>query len=54
MVGSLQAPLSSLARFLDAAATELGEKGKEKLSQLDAPVKEETAVAEEKTEEAKA
>ena len=31
MVGSLQAPLSGLARFFDAAAKELEEKGKEKV-----------------------
>ena len=41
MVGSLQSPLSGLARFLDAAAKELGTKGKDTLGKLDAPAKEE-------------
>lgn len=47
MVGSLQSPLSALARFLDAAAKELETKGKDTLAKLDAPAKEE------KKEEAK-
>ena len=46
LVGSLQSPLSGLARFLDAAAKELDEKGKDNLGQLDAPAK-----TEETTEE---
>jgi ribosomal protein L10 len=31
LVGSMQSPLSSLARFFDAAAKDLEEKGKEKV-----------------------
>lgn len=46
LVWSMQSPLSSLARFLDAAAKEVESQGKEKVSELDAPKKEE-----EKTEE---
>jgi large subunit ribosomal protein L10 len=41
MVGSLQSPLSGLARFLDAAAKEVETQGKANLSEIDAPKKEE-------------
>lgn len=41
LVGSMQSPIAGLARFFDAAAKELEEKGKAKVSELDAPVKEE-------------
>jgi large subunit ribosomal protein L10 len=53
LVGSMQSPLSSLARWFDGAAKELEEKGKEKISQLDAPIKkgEVTLITEEKTAE---
>lgn len=50
LVGSLQSPLSGLARFFDAAATKLEEEGKENLWQVEAPVKEKEST-EEKTEE---
>jgi large subunit ribosomal protein L10 len=52
MVGSLQSPLSGLARFLDAAAKEVESQGKEKAGDLEGK-KEEAATeapAEEKTE----
>ncbi len=48
MVGSLQSPLSGLARFLDAAAKEVESQGKEKAGDLEG--KKEEAPAEEKTE----
>lgn len=69
LVGSMQSPLSGLARWFDAAAKDLENGGKAKVSELDgepkaeektqeaAPVKEETkaeeAPAEEKVEETK-
>lgn len=53
LVGSMQAPLSSLARFLDAAAKEVEAKGKSTVGELDTPVKEEKA-PEVKAEEAPA
>ena len=49
LVGSMQSPLSSLARFFDAAAKELEEKGKSKVGELEGEKKEEAS--EEKTEE---
>lgn len=55
MVGSLQSPLSGMARWFDAAAKDLEEQGKTKVSELeaDAPAKEEAPKVEEtKTEEA--
>ncbi len=51
LVGSMQSPLSGLARFFDAAAKELEEKGKDTLGNLDAPAKEEVKTEEPKTEE---
>ncbi len=54
LVGSMQSPLSGLARWFDAAAKELEEKGKENIGQLDAPVKEEAPAEEVKAEEAPA
>ena len=48
MVGSLQSPLSGLARFLDAAAKEVETQGKEKAWELEG--KKEEATTEEKTE----
>ncbi len=59
LVGSLQSPLSSMARFFDAAAKDLEEKGKEKVSELKwatdskEEVKEEAPKKEEKVEEKK-
>jgi large subunit ribosomal protein L10 len=53
MVGSLQSPLSGLARFLDAAAKEVESQGKEKAGELEGKKEEATteeAPAEEKTE----
>lgn len=53
MVGSLQSPLSGLARFLDAAAKEVESQGKEKAGELEGKKEEaatEEAPAEEKTE----
>lgn len=35
LLGSMQSPLSSLARFFDSASKELSEKGKEKVGQLE-------------------
>ena len=65
LVGSMQSPLSSLARFFDAAAKDLDEQGKAKLWELEGEKKEEEAApseeakeeapkAEEKTAEAEA
>ena len=42
LVGSLQSPLSGLARFFDAAAKDLEEKGKSKVGELEWEKKEET------------
>ena len=59
LVGSMKSPISSLARFFDAAAKELEEKAKAKLSELDKAeekkeeVKTEEVKTEEKVEEAK-
>ena len=53
LVGSMQSPLSGLARFFDAAAKDLEEKGKSKVGELEGEKTEDTAKAEEKTEEAK-
>jgi hypothetical protein len=53
LVGSMQSPLSSLARFFDAAAKDLEEKGKSKVSELEGE-KTEEAPKEEKIEETKA
>jgi len=56
LVGSMQAPLSSLARFLDAASKKLTEEGKDTLSSVEVKkvekveIKEEVKI-EEKTEE---
>lgn len=44
LVWSMQSPLSALARFLDAAAKEVESQGKEKVSELDTPKKEEAEV----------
>lgn len=53
LVGSMQSPLSGLARFFDAAAKELEEKGKEKIWELEWEKKQEAASTEEAaTEEA--
>lgn len=55
LVGSMKSPISSLARFFDAAAKDLEEKGKEKVGQLEGEKKEEkveeTKAEEKKTEE---
>ena len=55
MVGSLQSPLSGMARWFDAAAKDLEEQGKSKVSQLesDTSTKEETPVVKEEKEETK-
>ncbi len=50
LVGSMQSPLSSLARFFDATAKELEEKGKSKVAELEGEKKEENN-EENKTEE---
>ena len=47
LVGSMQSPISGLARWLDAAAQELESTGKANVGELDAPAKEEESVAEE-------
>ena len=54
LVGSMQSPLSGLARFFDAAAKDLEEGEKAKMSELDgkAPAEEAAPKAEEKKEEA--
>lgn len=44
MVGSLMSPLSGMARFLDAAATEVEAQGKENLSQIEVKKEEKTEV----------
>ena len=55
LVGSMQSPLSGLARFFDAAAKDLEEKGKTKVWELEAEtVAEEAPAPEEKKEEVKA
>lgn len=51
LVGSMQSPLSGLARWFDAAAKDLEEGGKTKVGELEGEKKEE-APAEEKVEEA--
>ena len=51
LVGSMQSPLSGLARFFDAAASELETQGKAKVGELEGEPKEEEAPAK---EEAKA
>lgn len=53
LVGSMQSPLSALARFLDAAAKEVESTGKSKVGELDGKKTEEapTTVVEEKVEE---
>lgn len=43
LVGSMMSPLSGLARFLDAAKTELETQGKEKVGQLEPSTKSEEA-----------
>ena len=50
LVGSMQSPISGLARFFDAAAKDLEEKGKAKVGELEWEKKEETASTEETTE----
>ena len=50
LVGSMQSPLSGLARFFDAAAKEVETQGKAKVGELEADAKD--APAEEKKEEA--
>ncbi|MDQ7008681.1 MAG: 50S ribosomal protein L10 [Candidatus Gracilibacteria bacterium] len=45
MVGSLMSPLSGMARFLDAAATEVEAQGKENLSQIEVKKEEEKTEA---------
>jgi len=53
LVGSMQSPLSGLARFFDAAAKELETQGKETVGTLEGEAKtEEAPAAEEKKEEA--
>lgn len=52
LVGSMQSPLSSLARFMDAAAKELETQGKETVGQLEGEKKEE-ATSEVPAEETK-
>jgi len=56
LVGSMQSPLSSLARFFDAAAKDLEEKGKSKVGELEGEKAEKTEETskEEKAEESKA
>ncbi len=59
LVGSMQSPLSSLARFFDAAAKDLEEKWKTKVGELEweekvEETKTEEVAKEEKTEETKA
>ena len=56
LVGSMQSPLSGLARFFDAAAKDLEEGGKAKMSELDGkvPAEEAAPTVEEKTPEAPA
>ena len=53
LVGSMQSPLSGLARFFDAAAKDLEEGGKAKMSELEgeAPAEEATPKVEDKKEE---
>ncbi|MCH8518865.1 50S ribosomal protein L10 [Candidatus Gracilibacteria bacterium] len=53
LVGSMQSPLSALARFLDAAAKEVESTGKSKVGELDGKTTEEApaTVVEEKVEE---
>jgi large subunit ribosomal protein L10 len=54
LVGSMQSPLSGLARFFDAAAKDLESQGKAKVWELEGePKAEETAKEETKTEEKK-
>lgn len=54
LVGSMQSPISGLARFFSAAKDELETKGKEKVGELEwAPTTEEAPKAEEKKEEEK-
>jgi large subunit ribosomal protein L10 len=52
LVGSMQSPLSAMARFLDAASKELETQGKETVGQLEAEAKVEEAAPEEKAPEA--
>ena len=53
LVGSMKSPISGLARFFDAAAKDLEEKGKSKVGELEGEGAKEEAPAEEtKTEEA--
>ena len=52
LVGSMQSPLSGLARFFDAAAKELETQGKETVGTLEGEAKTEEAPAEETKEEA--
>lgn len=59
LVGSMKSPISGLARFFDAAKTQLEEQGKEKVGELEWETKEEAAKTEdapvqEKKEEAPA
>jgi large subunit ribosomal protein L10 len=51
LVGSMQSPLSGLARFFDAAAKELDEKGVDSVGKLEGEAKTEEAPAEEVKEE---
>ena len=53
LVGSMQSPLSGLARFFDAAAKEVEAQGVDAVGKLKAEAKAEEAPAEEKKEEAK-
>lgn len=50
LVGSMKSPISSLARFFDAASKKLEEEWKAKLSELDVEKKEETKTEEKKEE----
>lgn len=52
LVGSMQSPLSGLARWFDAAAKDLDEQGKAKVGELEGEVKTEETPAEEVKEEA--
>jgi len=55
MVGSMKSPISAMARFMDAAAKEMEEKGVDTVGKLEgeAPAKEEAPKEEAKTEEPK-
>ena len=53
LVGSMQSPLSGLARFFDAAAKEVEAQGVDAVGKLKGEAKAEEAPAEEKKEEVK-